>query len=314
MTNRLRISVVTVTLNRAHFIREAIESVLAQAYPDVEHIIVDGGSGDGTLEILKQYPHLRWISEPDGGMYEALNKGIRMATGEVVSLLNSDDALEPLVFTDVNSLFSPDDKVAAVVGGASVYRESLQAPKAMRVNPCIEWTDEQERWKRLTGNGLVTNAWFFRRGLFQQIGFFDESYRVTADRDFLLRVAISNVKVIPLHRQVYRYRNHETSLTMNPTDSRNPDRARVRMRTLREGTDIAEKFLLSGQVPVHAMPFLRRWHTERTYALAATALFHRQWHTAYDAVRRGVRFDPLWPISFAKLGFRRLARPNQRSD
>lgn len=308
MTDRLRISVVTATLDRAQYLREAIESVLAQSYPDIDHVVVDGGSKDGTLDILKEYPSIHWISEPDGGMYEAVNKGIRMASGEVVGLLNSDDAYEPLVFSEVNQMFLLDDELAAVIGGASIYRESLHSSKVMRVNQWIEWADEQEKWERLTGRGLVTNAWFFRRSLFDKVGFFDESYRVTADREFLIRITLSNLKVAPLRRQVYRYRNHESSLTMSPIDSRNFERAKVRIRTLREGAQIAEKFLLLDRVPEHVRPFLRRWHTKRTYALAATALFHGQWRIAYDAILRGLRFDPFWLIAFARLGLYRITR------
>ncbi len=94
----LKLSVVTVSLNQAAYIEANIRSVLAQAYPGVEHIVVDGGSTDGTLDILKRYPHLRWISEPDTGQSNALNKGIAMATGEIVGWLNSDDTYEPGAF------------------------------------------------------------------------------------------------------------------------------------------------------------------------------------------------------------------------
>jgi glycosyltransferase involved in cell wall biosynthesis len=286
--------------------------VLAQEYPDFEHIVVDGGSTDGTLEILEQYPHLRWVSESDSGMYEAINKGIRLANGQVIGLLNSDDAYQPLIFSDVSRAFLPDPGLAAIVGGASVFRGSLQPSQVMRVNPWIEWEDENERWERLTNNALVTNAWFFRRTLFDQIGFFDESYRVSADRDFLLRVGLSGFKVSSLRRQVYRYRLHEASLTMNPKSSLDAQRARARIRTLREGIHIAEKYLLSDQVSANFRPYLHRWYSQRTYALAVTALFQREWRMAYNAIRNGLKFDPFWPFIFMKLGFRRFMRPLQR--
>jgi glycosyltransferase involved in cell wall biosynthesis len=87
----MRFSIITPSFNSAATIRETIESVLKQNYPDVEHIVVDGGSKDGTLEILGQYPHLQWTSEKDEGHYHAMNKGIQRCTGDVVAILNADD-------------------------------------------------------------------------------------------------------------------------------------------------------------------------------------------------------------------------------
>ena len=90
-----RISIVTPSFNQGHYIAATIESVLAQQYPDFEHIIIDGGSSDITLDVLQRYPHLHVISEPDRGHAHALNKGFRLATGEHPGFLNSDDTLLP---------------------------------------------------------------------------------------------------------------------------------------------------------------------------------------------------------------------------
>ncbi|NMC99392.1 MAG: glycosyltransferase, partial [Bacteroidales bacterium] len=91
--NMLKISIVTPSFNSAKFIEDCIQSVLNQNYPNFENIIIDGGSTDGTIEILKKYPHLKWISEPDEGQSDALNKGFKLATGEWILWLNSDDRL-----------------------------------------------------------------------------------------------------------------------------------------------------------------------------------------------------------------------------
>ncbi|TMM10255.1 MAG: glycosyltransferase, partial [Actinobacteria bacterium] len=85
------VSVVTPSLNQGQYIEEAIQSVLAQDYPRVEYIVVDGGSSDETLEILRRFPHLRWLSEPDDGQASAINKGFHMASGEIFAWLNADD-------------------------------------------------------------------------------------------------------------------------------------------------------------------------------------------------------------------------------
>jgi len=95
MERRPRISIVTPSLNQGDYIAETIESVMAQGYPNLEHIVIDGGSTDGTLEILERYPHLRVTSEQDHGHADAINKGFRLATGDIWGFLNSDDTLLP---------------------------------------------------------------------------------------------------------------------------------------------------------------------------------------------------------------------------
>src|SRR5690242_11235657 len=95
MTQVPKVSVVTPVFNGRHTLRETIRSVLQQDYPNYEHIIVDGGSTDGTLDILKEYPSLIWSSEKDEGHYDAMNKGILKATGEIVNILNADDCYRP---------------------------------------------------------------------------------------------------------------------------------------------------------------------------------------------------------------------------
>jgi len=97
------ISIVTPSLNQGRYIEQTIQSVLLQNYPNFEHIVIDGGSTDGTVEILKKYPHLKWISEKDSGQSEALNKGLKMATGDIIAWINSDDWYAEGAFNNVAS-------------------------------------------------------------------------------------------------------------------------------------------------------------------------------------------------------------------
>ena len=101
----MKFSVITPCLNRVQLIGATIESVIAQDYPNFEHWIIDGGSKDGTLDLLKRYRHLRVVSEVDRGVYDAMNKGIRLATGEIVVLLNSDDLLARGALSFVADIF-----------------------------------------------------------------------------------------------------------------------------------------------------------------------------------------------------------------
>src|SRR6202008_3251199 len=101
----MKVSIVTVTYNSARFLEEGINSVKNQDYTDIEHIIIDGGSLDGTLDIIKRHggKNVKWISEKDNGMYDALNKGMKLATGDIIGALNSDD------------VFASSDVVTAIV-------------------------------------------------------------------------------------------------------------------------------------------------------------------------------------------------------
>ena len=101
-----RISVITPTRNMGHFLEPCILSNMAQFYPDLEHIVVDGASTDNSVEILRRYPHLRWVSEPDKGLSDGLNKGIRMATGDIIGWCNADDLYLPGTLIVVNESFT----------------------------------------------------------------------------------------------------------------------------------------------------------------------------------------------------------------
>ena len=118
----MKISVITATLNRKEFIGAAIQSVVAQNYPDFEHWIIDGGSSDGTLKLLKQYPHLRVLSESDCGVYDAWNKGIERASGDMVSILNSDDVYAPGAFHCCANIVATVPSVQVVSGGYQIIR------------------------------------------------------------------------------------------------------------------------------------------------------------------------------------------------
>ena len=119
--SRPLVSIITPSFNRADLIGHAIESVLKQDYSPIEHIIIDGGSTDGTLDLLAQYPHLKVVSGPDNGMYDALNKGLKLAQGEIIGFLNTDDLYAPDMLKEIAGYFS-NAEVEAVAGRAGVFR------------------------------------------------------------------------------------------------------------------------------------------------------------------------------------------------
>ena len=171
----MKISIITASLNRKEFIGAAIESVLAQNYSDFEHWIIDGGSSDGTLEFLQQYPHLKVHSEPDHGVYDAWNKGIERATGDLITILNTDDVYAPGAFHSCAKIVAASPSVPVVSGGCQIYRTGRRGEE-------IEMHRYQDprRYRLSLRNATVglpiINSRFFRRSLFDELGRFDLAY------------------------------------------------------------------------------------------------------------------------------------------
>jgi Glycosyl transferase family 2 len=298
------ISIITPCLNRAQFIREAIQSVSDQTYPDVEHIVVDGVSTDGTLDILREYPHLRVISEPDNGMYDAINKGIRIARGDIVGLLNTDDLYVPGCFETVAEAFSKAPDVLAVVGGIATFEDRNDVREFVNHFPCIA---ADELWYRLIQGHPVTNAWFFRRELFEKVGYFDTTFRYSADRYFLVKIALDGkVRPVPVHKELYYYRQHSGSVTMHALDSRTPQYGLLRTKVLLEDIIALEGFLDRPVLPGEVRERMLREHGERCYRLAATALYHRRWRQGSLAIQRGWRRNIWWPLISLEMVYKRI--------
>jgi glycosyltransferase involved in cell wall biosynthesis len=176
------VSVVTPSLNQAPYLREAIESVRAQDYPHIEHLVVDGGSTDGTLEVLREYDHLRWVSEPDRGQSHALNKGFALATGDVLGWLNADDAYLPhAVGQGLRALH--EDGVELVY--ADVTRVNDDGVDPRRIRSRARW----DLWTELNlGCGIYSPSVFFSRAAYEAVGAVDEGLELTMDYDLWLRI------------------------------------------------------------------------------------------------------------------------------
>ena len=179
--NLSKISVLTPSFNSSAYIEPCIQSVLAQNYTDFEHIIVDGGSEDGTVDILKKYPHLTWISEPDKGQSDAMNKAFKMSTGTVISYLNADDTYLPGAFDYVDGYFKNPDTKDILLGNllhnytGSTLRHSPNADIYSLLN--------------YKGFSFPINpaCYFYKRFVQEAIGDFPIDNHYTMDYWFLLR-------------------------------------------------------------------------------------------------------------------------------
>lgn len=184
----MKVSIITAAWNSGATLRDTLESVLGQTYPDIEHILVDGGSTDRTMELVREYEpryggRLRYVSEPDKGVYDAMNKGIRMATGEIVGILNSDDfyTSPDTVETLVGEL--ERHKVDAVYGDIH-YVDGKDLGKTVRYYSSAGF----RRWKMLLGFMPAHPSFYCRKEAYERFGLFKTSYKVAADFENLLRL------------------------------------------------------------------------------------------------------------------------------
>lgn len=184
----MTLSIITATYNSADTLTDTLESVLAQTFTDYELIIVDGQSTDGTLEIIERYAprfegRLRVVSEPDQGIYDAMNKGIRMCRGEVVGLLNSDDFYtSPHVLATLAKTIE-DSRVDAVYGDVH-YVAPNDVSKMVRYYSSRPFRP----WMMRLGFMPAHPSFYCRREVYQQYGLFDIQYKVAADFEQLLRL------------------------------------------------------------------------------------------------------------------------------
>ncbi len=191
----MKISIITVSFNAASTISQTIESVLSQKEEDIEYVIVDGDSKDGTKEIIKKYavldPRIKWISEPDKGLYDAMNKGIRLASGEVVGIINADDFFtNQMVVSDIKAAFLHDDKLDAVYGDVQFVSES-DLKKIVRKYSSSIFKPALFRWGFMPAHP----TFYCKRACFEKFGYYRTNFKIAADYELLMRfIHINKIK------------------------------------------------------------------------------------------------------------------------
>jgi glycosyltransferase involved in cell wall biosynthesis len=196
MTNIPRISIITPSYNQGGFIRETIESILGQNYPNLEYWVIDGGSNDNTADLLREYePRVMWVSEKDRGQAHAINKGLRSIAGDIVGFINSDDVYLPETLRTVAGYFTAHPEAAWLTGDYVIIDNG-----GRRIQPYVAWYKRMLRgnptFRRLAvANYIVQPSTFWRRSLMNEIGLFDESLAYCFDYDFWMRAILKH----PLH-------------------------------------------------------------------------------------------------------------------
>ena len=180
----MKVSIITVTLNSELYVADCLASVKAQKYQNIEHIIIDGGSTDKTISIVNKFSNIKKVvSEPDKGIYDAMNKGINFATGDIIGFLNSDDLYSNIeVLSSIVEKFKSDFSLDACYADL-IYVDQLNVSKTIRYFKSTEFKDD-----------LFSKGWcpphptfFVRKSVYERFGKFDLSYKIASDVDLMMR-------------------------------------------------------------------------------------------------------------------------------
>ncbi|MBV9234319.1 MAG: glycosyltransferase [Xanthobacteraceae bacterium] len=283
-----KLTIVTPSWNGERFIREAVESIAQQGYPDLEHIVLDAGSTDGTLAQLAQFPTVLVRSEPDRGIYDALNKGVAQAHGEIIGFLNTDDLYPDGVLVEIGSIFARDPDVDVVVGQSCLFETGGQG----RRSPLFVRTHVNQNglWLPELAFGVPGfNGCFFRRRVFEKLGNLSIKYRITGDREFLMRLAIAGMKAARIDKPAILYRAHAGSLSMNPGKSN-------LLRIGREYVEMALELAKANTNNQDLSRFFLAWHAFESTKLVVRYVQAGQLRDALAVfVQLNVQ-NPLWPL------------------
>lgn len=192
----MKVTIITVCLNSASTIEKTIESVLAQTYSDIEYIIMDGGSTDQTMDIINKYKEpfhgrMKVYSEKDDGIYDAVNKGIKLAQGDIIGIINSDDWYEPTAVEDTISAIRGSGQNEVITYGMVRYYVGEQEES-------IHFYRHEHIDKRMIAHPTC----FVSKSIYDKIGLFDTKYRFAADYDFMTRAYESGIYFLPIDNKI----------------------------------------------------------------------------------------------------------------
>jgi len=261
----MKLSIITINLNNRGGLRQTLESVAKQHYSDFEHIVIDGGSIDGSVGLIENYPHVvKWVSENDGGIYNAMNKGIRMAEGEYCLFLNSGDYLKDNNVLDQVFSYSFDEDVVCCADYIDMGKESYISypPKDVTLNSFV--------------NGCLNHsgAGFIKRSLFREYGYYDETMKISADWKFYL-IALglgdASYRSLPIVTAVYdingvsatqkELQHHEHEITLKTL---------IRERELKDYMEIA-------RLQIQLSEQSEKIRSSKAYRIGAVVLYPIKW-------------------------------------
>jgi len=195
----MKISIITVCYNSAATIEKTIKSLMAQTYRDIEYIVVDGDSNDSTLDIVKKYENqiTKWISEPDNGLYDAINKGIAFATGDIIGVLNSDDIFTDNYVLENIAKFHLENSIDASVGNIMQFNKNQ---KIVRKYSAENWRPDKLKIGFMPAHPAI----FFKRDLFEKFGYYHIDFISGADYELIIRFFL-------VHKITWKFSNITTT-------------------------------------------------------------------------------------------------------
>jgi glycosyltransferase involved in cell wall biosynthesis len=205
----IKISIITPSYNQGSFIEETILSVINQSYNDYEYIIIDGGSTDNTVDVIKRYEDkiTYWVSEPDEGQTHAINKGFRKATGDVISWLNSDDLLTDGALQRIANQFKNNANLACLFGQWQEFDKDGDRPR----NPKNDVSTQE--W--LYTSPYAQPSTFYKRSIFKEIGYLNESLHFSMDNDLFKRIVFYGYNYKYTNEIYSKFRWHDDSKSSN---------------------------------------------------------------------------------------------------
>lgn len=281
-----RISVIIGVLNMKEYLHLALDSVIKQNYPNLELIIMDGCSTDGTLDVIKQYEsHITvWKSEKDKGHCDACNRAIDFATGEFITLLNADDILGFDVFNKVAAAYNKNPQAKMITTGVQILKKHPETSDYYVVQDITDADKLQLTLKNMLFELPVINARFFHKDLFTQFGKFlathpDGSYNLSNDRDYLINLALAGVKTEIIPEPLYLYLSHDDSLTFG---QKNVIKSRV------EHVKLANKFLAKKNLSQADRDLIASWIINESVYLCLIYLSQKKIKSALEVMKVGV--------------------------
>lgn len=178
----MKISIITVCYNSSKTIEKTLKSVKAQTYKDIEYIVIDGASSDNTMEIVKSYDSVvsQWVSEPDKGLYDAMNKGIKLATGDYIGIINADDTFNADDVIERIAEFLKQTDVDASIGDIVQHKED---GKIIRTYTAKTWQPHKLKIGFMPPHPAI----FFKKELFEKLGYYSLDFKIAADYELLIR-------------------------------------------------------------------------------------------------------------------------------